>query len=332
MRAATGRWLPSALLACRRVVVLTRAVALGISHRRLRFPSRWPYDCGQENIVPDLLLPRRRVHAALLIGFAAAHAHAQTQTPVSNRAVLEPLAGVQVRYESPGPDGSASSPGQFESSLATPAGTLRTTVHAVPLAKQQFQRGDMSFEWADRVLDGKLQVRDLKTGGAAAAWRGRLDASRTAETECEWSPVRSGQSLRLDQNLGDGRAATARLSSSSTVAGQGSRGEFEIVQDSGRWRLNAGIDAAEQGYVAAAGGPESGVGGLMGAQWLLLPHTRLEARYKWKLRSDAEKPPSSVLLATRFDLPHRLSLVTSVETAASDHKASLTLAVPLEIR
>ena len=144
--------------------------------------------------------------------------------------------------------------------------------------------------------------------------------------------LRSGQALRLDQNFGDGRAATARLSSSRTVAGQGSRGEFEIVQDTGRWRLNAGIDAAEQGYVAVAGGPASGVGGLMGAQWLLLPHTRLEARYKWKLGGDAEKPPSSVLLATRFDLPRRLSLVTSVETDASDHKASLTLAVPLEIR
>jgi hypothetical protein len=296
----------------------------------LWFPSRWPYDCGQENIVPDLLLHRRRVHAALLIGLAAAHAHAQT--PLSNRALLEPLAGVQVSYERPGPAGSASPPGQFEGSFATPAGTLRTTVHAVPLAKQQFQRGDTSFEWATRVLGGHLQVRDLNAGGTAAAWRGRLDASRTAETQCEWSPVRSGQALRLDQDFGDGRAATARLSSSRTGAGQGSRGEFEIVQDTGRWRWNAGMDAAEQGYVAVAGGPESGVGGLMGAQWLLLPHTRLEARYKWKLRSDAEKPPSSVFLATRFDLPRRLSLVTSVETGASDPKASLTLAVPLEIR
>ena len=117
--------------------------------------------------MPDLLLPRRRVHAALLIGFAAAHAHAQT--PVSNRALLEPLAGVQVSYERPGPDGSASPPGQFEGSLATPAGTLRTTVHAVPLAKQQFQRGDTSFEWATRVLGGQLQVRDLNAGGTAVA-------------------------------------------------------------------------------------------------------------------------------------------------------------------
>jgi hypothetical protein len=295
--------------------------------RRLRFSSRWLYDCQQEHIVPDFLLPSRGVHAALLIGFAAAHAHAQ------NRAVLEPLAGVQVSYERQGPEGSASPPGQFDGSLTTPAGTLRTTVHAVPLAKQQFQRGDISFEWPTRVLGGQLLVRDLRTGGTAAAWRGRLDAGLTAETACEWTPDRSGQALRLDQNFGDGRAATARLSSSSTVAGQGSRGEFEIVQDTGRWRWNAGIDAAEQGYVAAAGGPESGVGGLMGAQWRLLPHTRLEARYKWKLGGDAEKPRSWVLLATRFDLPRRLSLVTSVETTeASDHKASLTLAVPLEIR
>lgn len=280
--------------------------------------------------MPDRLIPRCRVHAALLIGFAAAHAHAQT--PVSNRAVLEPLAGVQVSYERLGPDGSASPPGQFDGFLSTPAGTLRTTIHAVPLAKQQFQRGDTSFEWATRVLGGQLQLRDLQAGGTAAAWRGRLDASHTAETEYEWTPVRSGQALRLNQNFGEGRVATVRLSSSRAAAGQGSRGEFEFVQDTGRSRWNAGIDAAEQGYVATAGGPESGVAGLLGAQWLLLPHTRLEARYKRKLRSDTEKPPSSVLLATRFDLPHRLSLVTSVETDANDYKASLTLAVPLEIR
>jgi hypothetical protein len=298
--------------------------------RRLRFPSRWLYDCEQEDIVHDLLHPPRRVHAALLIGCAAAHAHAQTAVP--SRAVLEPLAGVQVSYERQGAGSSAGSPGKFDSSLATPAGTLRTTVHAMPLAKQQFQRGDISFEWPTRVLGGQLLVRDLQAGGTAAGWRGRLDASRTAETECEWTPNRTGQALRLDQSLNDGRA-TARLSSSSTVAGHGSRGEFEILQDIGRWRWNAGIDAADQGYVAAAGGPESGVGGLMGAQVVILPHTRLEARYKWKLGSDAEKPRSSVLLGTRFDLPRRLSLVTSVETTdASDHKAWLTLAVPLEIR
>jgi hypothetical protein len=299
--------------------------------RRLRFPSRRLYDGEQDNIVHDLLPPPRRVHAVLLIGFAAAHAHAQSAGP--NRAVLEPLAGVQVGYERQGPEGSPSAPGQFDGSLATPAGTLRTTVHAVPLAKQQFQRGDISFEWPTRVLGGQLLVRELQAGGTAAAWRGRLDASRTAETECEWTPNRSAQALRLNQDLGGGSAATARLSSSSTVAGQGSRGEFEIVEVAGRWRWNAGIGASEQGYVAAAGGPEPGVGGLVGAQWLLLPYTRLEARYKWKLGSDAEKPRSSVLLATRFDLPRRLSLVTSVETTeASDHKASLTLAMPLEIR
>jgi hypothetical protein len=285
----------------------------------------------QNNMVPDLPLPRCcRVHAALLIGFAAAHAHAQTAD--SNRAVLEPLAGVQVSYERMGPDGSASAPGQFEGFVATPAGTLRTTVHAVPFGRQPFQRGDTTFEWATRVLDGQLQLRELQSGGTSAAWRGRLDASLAAETEYAWTPVRSGQALRLNQNFGEGRAATARLSSSQTDAGQGSRGELELVLDTGRSRWNAGIDAAEQGYAAAAGGPEPAVAGLLGAQWRLLPHTRLEARYHWKRRSDTDKPQSSVLLATRFDLPHRLSVVTSVETGASDYKASLTLAVPLEIR
>jgi len=244
---------------------------------------------------------------------------------------MEPLSGVQVSYERLGPHDSDSPPGQFEGSVATPAGTLRTTVHAVPLGREPFQRGDISFDWATRVLGGQLQLRDLGTGGTAAAWHGRIDADLTADTRFEWTPVRSGQVLRLNQNFGDGWAATALLSASSSASGQGSRGEFEVVQDAGRSRWNAGIDAAGPGYVAAGGGPEHGVGGVMGAQWLVMPNTRLEARYKWKLRSDAA-PPASVMLGTRFDLPRRLSLVTSVETDANQHKASLTLAVPLQIR
>jgi hypothetical protein len=281
-------------------------------------------------MAPDLLHFRCRVHAALLIGFAAAHAHAQG--PVPNRAVLEPLAGVQLSYERQGAHDNASPPGQFEGFLVTPAGTLRTTVHAVPFARQPFQRGDTSFEWATRVLGGQLQVRDLQAGGTAASWRGSLEASLTAETHYEWTAARSSQAVRLNQDFGEGSVATALLSNSRTAAGQGARGEFAFVHDAGRWRWNAGIDAAEHGYAAAAGGPESAVAGLLGTQWLVLPHTRLEARYNWKRRIDTEKPLSSVLLATRFDLPHRLSLVTSVETDASDFKASLTIAVPLEIR
>lgn len=279
--------------------------------------------------MPHLLLIRCRLHAALFIGLAAANAHAQS---VPNRAVMEPLPGAHVSYERFGPEGSASPPGQFEGSVATPAGTFRTTVHAVPLAEQQFQRGDTSFELATPVFGGQVQLRELQAGGTVAAWRGRLGASRTAETESEWTPARSAQALKLNQDFGEGRVARALLSSSKTSAGQGSRGEFEFIQDMGRSRWNAGIDAAEQGYVGAGGGPEAGVGVRLGAQWLLLPHTRLEAGYKSRLRSDADRPASSVLLATRYELPRRLSLVTSVETDANIHKASLTLAMPLEVR
>jgi hypothetical protein len=269
------------------------------------------------------------VHAALLIGLAAAQADAGA--PTSNRAVLEPLSGVQLSYERLGPDGSANPPGNFEGSLATPAGTLRTTMHAVPLGEQQFQRGDTSFEWT-RVFGGQLQVRDLQAGGTAAAWRGRLDASLTAEAESEWTPLRSAKALRLNQNFGDGGVAKTLLSNSRTAAGQRSRGDFEIIQETGISRWNAGIDAAEKGYVSAGGGSESGIGVRLGAQWVFLPHSRMEARYTRQLSREAEEPACSVILGTRFDLPRGLSLATSVESAANDRKASLTLAVPLEIR
>jgi len=287
-------------------------------------------------MVLDLLLPGCRLYAALrigligIVGLVAAHAHAQSQAP--SRAVLDPLPGVQVSYERLGPEGSASPPGRLEGSLATPVGTLRTTVHAAPLAEQQLQLGDTSFDVESRVFGGQLQVRGLHAGGTVATWRGRLGADSTAETDYEWTPVRSGQALRWNHNFGAGVAAAARLSISKTAAGQGSRGEFEVMQDIGRARWNAGIDAPEQSYVGPGGAGEAGVGVLVGAQWLILPHTRFETLYKSKLRSDSEKGASSVLLSTRFDLPRRLSLVTSVETDANAHKASLAVVVPLEVR
>jgi len=281
--------------------------------------------------VPDLLLPRCRLPAALLIGFAAAHADAQT--PVVDRAVMEPLSGFQVGYERLGRDDSPSPPGRFDGSLATPVGTLRTTVRAVPVGAQPFQRGDTSFEWATRVFGGQLQFLDLQAGGTAAAWRARLDADLTAETQCEWTPLRSGQALRLKQNLGEGHVAQALLSSSRTATGQGSRWAFDIVQETGSSRWNAGMDAAEDSYVSASGGPEPRVGASVGMQWLLFPHSWMEARYTLQLRDHGEEPASSVMLGTRFDLPRRLSLVTGLETDANDrYKASLMLAVPLEIR
>lgn len=276
----------------------------------------------------DLLLPLRRVPAAALIALAAAPAGAQT-----SRAVLQPLAGVHVAYERLGPAGNASPPGRFEGSLATPFGTLRTTVHAVPSGDQRFQRGDTSFEWATEVLEGLAQLRDLQAGGTVAAWGGRLDAGLTARTECDWTRIRTGQSLQLKQDFGSGNAAQALLASSRTAAGQGTRWDLELTQESGPARWNAGFEAADPAYVSATGGQEARAGVRVGTQWRLLPFTRLEARYSVQLRGDAERPASWVTLGTRFDLPRRLSLVTSVETDAREfHKASLTLAAPLEFR
>ncbi|HSV81594.1 MAG TPA: hypothetical protein VLK85_20565 [Ramlibacter sp.] len=277
-------------------------------------------------------MPRRyRVSAALIVALTAAHAGAQTVP--SNRAVIEPVSGVQVSYERLGPDTSANPPGRFDGSVVTPAGTLRTTVRAVPAGDRHFQRGDTTFELPTPVFGGQLQVRELESGGTAAAWRARLDAGLTAETQCEWTSVRSGQALKLQQHFGEGNVAQARLSSSRTTTGQGSRWDFEVTQGTGFSRWSAGIAAAERSYVSASGGREARVGVRLGTQWLLFPHARMEARYTRQVRWDAEEPVSSVMLGTRFDLPWRLSLVTGLETDADDrHKASLTLSVPLEPR
>ena len=281
--------------------------------------------------MPALLLRWCRVPAALWIGLAAAHADAQTAP--SNRAVMDPLSGVQLSYERLGSESTASTPGRFDGSLATPVGTLRTTVHAAPVGERNFQRGDITFDWPAPVLGGQVQVRDLQAGGTAAAWRARLDTGLAAETQCEWTPVRSNQALQLKQNFEDGYMARALLSRSRTAAAQGSRWDVEIGQEMGRSSWNAGIDAADSSYVSAGGGPEPRVGVRLGTQWLLLPHSRIELRYTLQVRGDAEERASTLMLGTRFDLPLRVSLVTGVETDTNDrHKATLTLAVPLEIR
>jgi len=278
--------------------------------------------------VADLLLARCRWTAGLLVGLAAAHADAQT-----SRAVMEPLSGVEVSYERLGPEGSASPPGRFDGALATPVGTLRTTVHAAPAGEQRFRRGDTSFEWATPVLGGQLQLRDLQAGGTAAAWRAQLGAGLTAESECEWTSVRSGQALRLRQDFGEGNAAQAVLSGSKTANGQGSRWDFEVVRNTGMARWRAGVDMADPGYVSAAGGAEPRAGVRLGTQWRLFEHMWMEARYARQLRGEGEDRVSSVMLGTRFDLPGRLSLATGLETDANElHRASVTLAVPLEIR
>jgi hypothetical protein len=277
------------------------------------------------------LLPRGfRVPAALCVGLAAAHAGAQTIAP--NRAEIEPVPGVQVSYERLGQDSGASTPGRFDGALATPAGTLRTTVRAVP-AGQQFQRGDTTFELPTPIFGGQLQVRELVAGGTAAAWRAQLDAGLTAQTQCDWTPLRSGQALQLQQDFGEGHVIQALLSSSQTATAQGARWGVEFTQASGLARWSAGIDAAERNYIAASGGPEARVGVRLGGQWPLFQHTRMEARYSRQIRWDTAEPVSSVMVGTRFDLPWRLSLVTGLEADGDDrHKASLTLTVPLEPR
>lgn len=280
--------------------------------------------------MPDLLPPRYRVAAAVLAGLAA---DAAGQAPGSERAVMEPLSGVQVSFERLGPDVCASPPGRFDGSVVTPAGTLRTTVRAVPTGEQPFQRGDTTFDLPTPVFGGQLQVRELAAGGTAAAWHARLDAGLTADTLGEWTPIRSGQVLRLRQHFREGPVAQALLSSSRTPTAQGSRWDFELTQVIGHSRWSAGIDAAERSYVSASGASEPRVGVRLGTEWLLFPHARMEARYTRQVRWDVEGPVSSIMLGTRFDLPWRLSLVTGLETDADDgHRASLTLTVPLEPR
>jgi len=280
----------------------------------------------------SLLLPfRHRVLAALIVGLAAGHALAQTIP--SGRAVMEPLSGVQVSYERSGSDMSASPPGRFDGSVVTPAGTLRTTVRAVTAGERHFQRGDTTYELPAPVFGGQVQVRELEAGGTAAAWRARLDAGLTAATLCEWTAIRSGQALQLQQDFGDGQLAQALLSNSRTAAAQGARWDVEVTQVTTLTRWSAGVDAAERSYVSASGGPEPRVGVRLGTQWLLFPHARVEARYTRQVRWDAEEPLQSVALGTRFELPWRLSLLTGVETDTADnHRASVTLTVPLQVR
>lgn len=273
--------------------------------------------------------PRCRLPAVLFAGLAAAHVGAQT----TERAVIEPAPGVQVSYQRFGPEGSASPPGRFDGSIVTPAGTLRTTLRAVPVGERHFQRGDVTFELPASIFGGQLQLRGLEAGGTAAVWRAQLDAGLAAETQCEWTSVRSGQVLKLQQHFGEGNAAQVLLSNSQTPTAQGARWDVEFGQITGLARWSAGIDAAERSYVSASGGGEPRVGVRLGTQWLLYPHTRLEARYTRQARWDVEEPVSTVMLGTRFDLPWRLSLATGLETdTQARHKASLSFSVPLEPR
>jgi hypothetical protein len=281
--------------------------------------------------MPSLLPLLHRLPAALLVGLAAAHTAAQADPP--NRAVMDPAPGVQLSYERQGPLDTPTPPGRFDGTIATPAGILRTTVRASPNEEQRFQRGDTTFELPSPVLDGQLQVREREAGGLGATWRARLGAGLAADAQSERTPIRSGEALQLQQQFTDGNAARAQVSSSRTAAAQGRRWDLEVTHATSSARWSAGIDASERSYVSSSGGLEPRAGVRLGTQWLVLPNTRMEARYTRHVRWDTEEPLSSVMLGTRFDLPRRASLVTGVEVdGESRHKASATLIVPLEER
>ncbi|AMO22469.1 hypothetical protein GCM10027034_28380 [Ramlibacter solisilvae] len=277
--------------------------------------------------MPSLLFTRRRAPVVLFALLAAGQACAQS------RAVMEPAPGVQVSYERQGPEDAAAPPGRFDGAVATPAGTLRTTVRAVPSEEHGFQRGDTSFELSNSILGGQLQLRELQAGGTAAVWSAPLGAGLAAQTQSEWTPVRSGQALQLQQELDGGHIAKALLSSSKTSTAQGSQWDLEVAKVSGFSRWNAGFQGADNSYVSASGGAEPRAGVRLGTQLPIFSQSRTELRYTRQLNWHAEEPVSSVMLSTSFDLPLRASLATAVETDAdARHKASVTLTVPLEAR
>jgi hypothetical protein len=272
-----------------------------------------------------------RLPAVLLIALAAVHAVAHAGP--SSRAEMQPAPGVQLSYERLGPEDSATAPGRIDSSVATPAGTLRTTVRALPNEERSFQRGDTSFELPNRVLGGQLQLRGPEAGGTAAAWRAPLWTGLTANTQAERTPMRSGQALQLRQELEGGHTAQALLSNSKTATAQGSRWDLEVAEVTGLSRWTAGFEAAESSYVSTSGAREARNGLRLGTQWPLSAQSRMEMRYTRQKHWYSQDPVSSVMVGTRFDLPLRASLATAVETDAdSHHKASLTLTVPLEAR
>jgi hypothetical protein len=129
------------------------------------------------------------------------------------------------------------------------------------------------------------------------------------------------------------RVAQALVSASSTPFVHGSRWDLEFTQAMRGLHWSAGIDAADRDYVSAWGGSEPRVGVRVAAQWQLFAGAWMEARYSRQVRWDTERPVSWGMIGTRFELPYRVHLVTSLETGAEQRpKASLTLSVPLERR
>lgn len=270
--------------------------------------------------------PCRVVVAALFVGLAAAQAGAQA--PHGGRAVFEPLAGVQVGYERFGADAGAS--GRIDGAVASPVGTLRTSLHVVPGRGRQIQPADFSYELPAAVFGGHLQVRELGAGGRGASWGGQLLPGFNAEAHWERTPVRSAGALRMRQVIGDGDVVQAVLSTARTAWDAGSRCELELAQATRGVRWSAGLDAAERGYVSAWGGPEARYGVHMGAQWLLFPHAWMEAKFSHHVRWDTEQAASRAMLGSRFELPRLFTLVAALELDTDQEpRAKLSLSVPL---
>jgi hypothetical protein len=307
---------------------------VGRSAPRNRHIRAWPQagsTMARSTSMPSRLPLRHCIAAALFAGLASLPAGAWADPPA--RAVLEPAPGVQVGYERLGPQDTPSPPGRFDGALATPAGTLRTTVREEPADERRFRRGDTTFDLPASLAPGRIQFRDREAGGAAAEWSAPLGAGLTAEAQGEKTPVRAGQAVQVRQEFGGRQAARAQVSGSKTAAAQGSRWDLEWTRATSQTRWTAGIDAADRSYVSPSGGLEPRAGLRLGTQYLVLPHTTVQARYTRQVRWDAQEPVSAVMFGTRFDLPRRLSLVTGVEMdTEAGHKASATLTVPLEVR
>lgn len=264
--------------------------------------------------------------AAALTGLLAMGAGAEP------RAVMQPLPGLEIGYKHLAPQLETPAPGQFEGSVATPAGTLRTSVRVAPDGEYVMQPGDTSFDMpAPGVVPGQVQLRALQDGGTAAAWRAPLGYGTAAETRTEWKPDRTGQALRLRHDLGWGNAAQAQVSKSSTAWADGSRLDLELTQRAGPLRLMLGADAADRGYISPSGGAEPRAGLRLGTQWPLAEGVRMEARYTRKSQWDADDPASALMLGTQLALPGRARLATGVEVdTQANRKAQMTLTVPLE--
>lgn len=279
-------------------------------------PSPWaPYRC-----LPAALL-------ALLAVLAATPAAAESPL----QAVMQPLPGAEIRYEHLAPHVRTPAPGRFDGALATPAGTLRTSVRVAPEGEYILQPGDTSFELLTPGLPGQVQLNALEAGGTGAQWRAPLGRGLAAETRARWTPGRTGQSLMLRKDLGNGDGAQALVSQSSTESADGSRWDLELRRKAGPMRWILGANAAERSYVSSAGAVEPRAGLRLGTQWPVTPGVRMEMGLTHQQRWEDEGDITALKLGTRLALPLGGKLATGVELdTQARRKASVTITVPLE--